>query len=45
MSDSFPRLHRLAGLKQSSPNCGRTLPEAGADAVSDETVIEPARTR
>jgi hypothetical protein len=27
------------------PNCGRTLPEAGADAVSDETVIEPARTR
>jgi hypothetical protein len=25
------------------PNCGRTLPEAGA--VSDETVIEPVRTR
>jgi hypothetical protein len=27
------------------PNCGRSLPEAGADAASDETVIEPARTR
>jgi hypothetical protein len=25
------------------PNCGRSLPQPGADAVSDETVIEPAR--
>jgi hypothetical protein len=27
------------------PNCGRTLPQAGADAVSEETVIEPAPMR
>jgi hypothetical protein len=27
------------------PNCGRSLPEAGADPVSEETVIEPAPSR
>ena len=25
------------------PNCGRSLPQPGADAVSEETVIEPVR--
>jgi hypothetical protein len=27
------------------PNCGRSLPQPGADAVSDETVIEPVSSR
>jgi hypothetical protein len=27
------------------PNCGRTLPQAGAEAVSEETVIEPVSGR
>jgi hypothetical protein len=27
------------------PNCGRSLPQPGAEAVSDETVIEPANVR
>jgi hypothetical protein len=27
------------------PNCGRSLPQPGDEAVSDETVIEPAPSR
>ena len=27
------------------PNCGRSLPEPGDEAVSEETVIEPVSTR
>jgi hypothetical protein len=27
------------------PNCGRSLPEPGAEVVSEETVIEPAPSR
>jgi hypothetical protein len=27
------------------PNCGRSLPEPGEEAVSEETVIEPVSTR
>jgi hypothetical protein len=27
------------------PNCGRSLPQPGDDAVSEETVIEPAQIR
>jgi len=45
MSESFTRLPRVAGPKHFCPKCGRSLPQPGDEAVSDETVIEPAQSR